>query len=165
MDKVFIARSRSPLPYCAYEIADLFYHEIQGFFAHSRIDPNPETVTHNFIRVLEFSNNSIIHPLLEAAETGMTGNIATEEISGLNIIAFQILNQIIAGKPGRPLDAKQKPKPVGIGAGSGPRKDEVIFEVLQAIVERIKILLAFLNKIRKLFNLGKANGCLHIAYF
>ena len=61
------------------------------FLGHSREHPNPETICHYKVGVLQFTNNAIAFTrLTHLIEARMFGQITCKEVTGLNFVLLQI---------------------------------------------------------------------------
>lgn len=136
-------------------------HIIQLLIRHARIDTNPEGIVHDAVGILEAANDAIAFSCLaHLVEARVLDEVAGEEHAGLDAFALDVRHDFLA------VDAfaagHEEAEPARVAVCARLRQDELVLDVLQAVLEVVEIVAAALDKTRKFLELGAADSSLHV---
>jgi len=133
-------------------------------FCHARIDADPEALVHNGVRVEQGGGDTIINAFAQGFKTGMAREVAGKEISGLDLVLFQMFSELVAGDGGLGGQGHQEAEPGGLGAWQWLLHAKP-GNILDALIQAGVVLLALFDEGGKFLKLGAADGRLQVGGF
>ena len=103
-------------------------HIVQHFIRHSRIEPDPEAVIHDAVGVHELAGDAVVLAVFEIIEAGVAREVPREEVSRLDIVLFEMLDEIVARKRDTFAQGHQVTEPARVAFIGGLRKRKEIFK-------------------------------------
>ena len=138
-----------------------FNHIIQLLIRHPRIDADPEGVIHDTVGVLKTADNAVALSLFaHLIETRVLDEVACKEHTSLNAFALDVRNDLLA------IDTfaagHEEAEPARIAVRTRLRQDELVLDILQAVLQIVKVMTATIDEAREFLELGTTDSSLHV---
>lgn len=138
-----------------------FNHIIQLLIRHTRIDADPEGVIHDAVGVLKTADNAVAFSFFaHLVEARMLDEVACKEHAGLNAFALDVRHDLLA------IDifaaGHEKTEPARVAVRTRLRQDELVLDILQAVLQIVKVVTATLDETREFLELGTTDSSLHV---
>lgn len=136
-------------------------HIIQLLIRHARIDADPEGIVHDAVGILETADDAVaFFCLTHLVEAWVLDEVAGKEHAGLDAFALDVRHDFLA------VDAfatgHEEAEPARVAVCAWFRQDELVLDVLQAVLEIVEVVTAALDEAREFLELGAADSGLHV---
>ena len=142
------------------ELPDFGGHEVEFFGGHAGEDADPEGVVHEAVGVGEGGGDAVVAAWPEGFEAGMAGEVAREEVSGLDAVRLQVRDDGVAGEGRVVVEGDEEAEPGGLAFGEGAHEMQV-GEALELAEEAVEVVAACAGEVGEAVELGAADGGLH----